>query len=371
MSHRSTTRARLLVVVLAMLAMLLPVSTASGDEPLYSDTERFGVGVSPYVGYSISQYDLTGFRVGWYSDWRFDASPDRPGGIKYVQLVDVHEGSLLGNQVTIAAAAAANPGALWIIGNEPENEHRGNTTPEAYATVYNQAYTLIRGADPIARIAVGGVTEPTPLRLKWLERVLASYSTQFGVDMGSHIDVWTIHVQITPERRGDWGARIPVGLPDNVGETFGIVAGNFAPNADVRIFKRLVRDFCEWMVEQGERDKELIISEYGVLYPSDYLSGGDFAQGDQMVVDFMTESFDFLLSAKDSECGLAGDEGRLVQRWLWYSLNGVWYDEDPDTGFNGSLFEWDDPAQITVFGEAYRDYVFRPFKVYLPVTYKP
>jgi len=371
MSQRPITRVLLMSLVLALLALLVLAATAQGDGPLYTVPERFGVGVSPYVGHSISEYDLSGFALGWYSDWRFATAPDCPDGIVYAQLVDVYEGNLLGSQAVIVSAASANPGALWMIGNEPENEHRGNSSPEAYAAAYNEAYTLIKGADPSARIAVGGVTEPTPLRLEWLERVLASYSAQFGVDMSSHIDAWTIHVQITPERRGSWGAKIPVGLSDDVGETFGMADGNFAPNADVTIFKRLVRDFCDWMVEQGERDKELIISEYGVLFPSDMLGGGDAAVGNQMVIDFMTESFDFLLSEQDSESGLASDEGRLVQRWLWYSLNGVWYDEDPDTGFNGSLFEWDDPSQMTIFGEAYRDYVFRPFKAYLPVTCRP
>jgi len=219
---------------------------------------------------------------------------------------------------------------------------------------------MIKGADPTARVAVGGVTEPTPLRLEWLEQVLASYNTQFGVDMRSHIDAWTIHIQITPERRGSWGAEIPVGLPDVVGETFGMTIGHYTANADVNILKQLIYDFCEWLVDQGERDKELIISEYGVLFPSNMLDPQNPANGDQMVIDFMTGSFDFFLSAKDSELGLATDEGRLVQRWLWFSLNEKPYHVDPAVGFNGSLFEWDDPTQPTIFGVAYRDYVFTP-----------
>jgi len=373
MSKRSVFRVLLFCTVIAMLGALVLVPVAQGDEPLYTTVERFGVGVSPNIAYSISDYDLAGLSIGWYSDWRFAVNPDRPDGIEYVHLISVLEGNLVGNTASMAAAASANPGALWLIGNEQENRHQGNCKPEQYAEAYHQAYELIKGADPSARIAIGGVTEPTPLRLEWLEYMLASYNDKFGVDMRDHIDVWTIHVQITPERRGSWGAEIPVGdefAGINEGETFGMIDNHYSPNADVNILKQLVYDFCEWMVDQGERDKELIISEYGVLFPSTMLSDDeDEAEGDQMVIDFMIGSFDFFLSARSDALGLATDEGRLVQRWLWYSLN-----ERPfpaPGGFNGSLFEWDDPTQLTIFGEAYRDYTFRPFKVFLPVTYKP
>lgn len=376
MSKGSMIRVLLIFTVIAILGSLILVPVAQGDGPLYTTMERFGVGVSPNVGHSISDYDLSDFCVGWYSDWRFAANPDLPDGIEFVQLIDVdmEAGGLVGSTAAMAAAASANPGALWIIGNEPENYWRGKCSPREYASLYNQAYTLIKGADPTARIAVGGVTEPTPLRLEWLEYMLDYYAQDFGVDMREHIDVWTVHVQITPERRNGWGARIPIGeefAGVNEGETFGISMSDFSPNADVRIFKQLVYDFCEWMADQGEREKELIISEYGVLYPSDYLDPASPANGDQMVIDFMLASFDFLLSSKNSVLGLTGDEGRLVQRWLWYSLNEKPYDVDPDVGFNGSLFEWDDPTQLTIFGEAYRDYIYKPFKVFLPVTRKP
>ena len=369
MSKRSTVRVMFVLTAVALLGSLVLVPIALGDGPLYTMTERFGVGLSGHVPYSISDYDLSGLRIGWYSDWGVAADPDRPDGIEYAQLVWVREGNVSGSPAAIAAVASANPSALWMIGNEPENIWQGHCTPAQYASAYNQAYTMIKGADPTARVAVGGVTQPTPLRLEWLEQVLASYNTQFGVDMRSHIDVWTIHVQITPERRGSWGAEIPVGLPDNVGETFGMTIGHYTANADVNILKQLIYDFCEWLMDQGERDKELIISEYGVLFPSDYLDPGDPDNGDQMVIDFMTGSFDFFLSAKDSDLGLATDEGRLVQRWLWYSLNGQPF--PAPGGFNGSLFEWDDPTQLTIFGEAYRDYVFGSFKAFLPLIFKP
>ena len=112
---------------------------------------------------------------------------------------------------------------------------------------------------------------------------------------------------------------------------------------------------------RGEGDKPLIISEYGVLMPSSYLP-----RGDQSVLAFMEGTFDFMLNARDPVLGYAQDENRLVQRWLWFSLNFPFYDETPG-GFNGALYRWDQPDQLTAFGERYRDYIRRqtlPYKLF-------
>jgi hypothetical protein len=41
---------------------------------------------------------------------------------------------------------------------------------------------------------------------------------------------------------------------------------------------------------------------------------------------------------------------------MWFSLNFPFY-EKTHGGFNGALYRWEDPAQLTVFGEFFRDYV--------------
>ena len=114
----------------------------------------------------------------------------------------------------------------------------------------------------------------------------------------------------------------------------------------------------------SERDKPLIITEYGVLMPSEYLGSGDTLEerkedGDRVVVAFMEGTFDFLLTARDPLHGYPADEDRLVQRWLWFSLNCPLYEEIPEGGFNGPLYDWHNPDQLTVFGEFYKDYVRR------------
>ena len=59
-----------------------------------------------------------------------------------------------------------------MIGSEPECIWQGDSTPEQYVEVYHELYTFIRGRDPTAQVSVGGVVQPTPLRLKWLHQVL-------------------------------------------------------------------------------------------------------------------------------------------------------------------------------------------------------
>ncbi|NLF10944.1 MAG: hypothetical protein GX597_04065, partial [Anaerolineaceae bacterium] len=115
-----------------------------------------------------------------------------------------------------------------------------------------------------------------------------------------------------------------------------------------------------------------MISEYGVLMPSSILGDGDTNRGDKMVIDFMTGSFDFMLNTVDPEIGYPGDGHRLVQTWLWYSLNEEPYNNDTGQGFNGSLFVYNRPNELTVFGRAFRDYVMGLYgsKTYLPLGMK-
>jgi len=341
--------------------------------------QRFGVGFNGGITVSIggevrsariTDYDVVGLHAGWYSDWWFNRDPLRPGGMQYAQLIQVRASIYPANTQRLTETVLANPpGQLWIIGNEPEAKYgQGNRTPAEYAQIYHDLYTQIKGLDPTAWIAIGGVVEPTPLRLTWLDLVLDEYQQRFGECMP--VDVWNIHVQILQEVRGTptdplpWGAEIPVGLPNLQGQLFTI-----EQNADPSAFRQLVTAFRTWMKARGFQNKPLIISEYGVLLPSDYLADSE-AEGDQRVVRFMQETFDFLVNARDPNLGYPADGQRLVQQWLWYSLNDQPYDQATGRGFNGSLFSYLNPLQRTVFGDAFHNSValwMNPLRVYLPV----
>ena len=152
--------------------------------------------------------------------------------------------------------------------------------------------------------------QPTPLRLQWLDMVLQAYYAAYGGRMP--VDVWSIHNQILQEDRNDWGCGIPPGIAVDQGMLYSVY-----DNANIEIFRQHVLDFRIWMRARGEREKPLIISEYGVLMPSEYLGGGDAQYGDEVVKKFMTDSFDYLLSATDAALGCPADGYRLVQRWAW------------------------------------------------------
>jgi hypothetical protein len=117
------------------------------------------------------------------------------------------------------------------------------------------------------------------------------------------------------------------------------------------------------MKDHGFQSKPLMVSEYGVLFPSTYIGYGtgygnkDF--GDRVLITFMRETFDFMLTEQDPDLGYPADENRLVQQWLWYSLNDqlIDYEAGVTKGFNGSLFYHDDPTQMTKFGLAWRGYM--------------
>jgi hypothetical protein len=345
-------RTRRFAVITCLFTLVLLTLGAMGggllghaDGPLYAqDVARFGVGVGQAFG-TIEDHDVESLHAGWYSDWGFNVDPLRPGGIEYAQLVFLVQGNYP-SLAQLGAIADANPGALWLIGNEPECIYQGNNTPQQYADAYHTLYTFIKGRDATAQMAVGGVVEPTPLRLEWLDQVLAAYQTTYGEALPA--DAWHTHVQILQEKLGGWGCGIPRGLSETVGREYLI-----EDNGKVEVFTQLITELRTWMQSRGQRDKPLIISEYGVLFPVQYGYPVD------KVNAFMNGTFDFLRSATDANTGYSADENRLVQRWLWYSLNDQPWTPETGNGFNGALFDYRYPTYpglITPFGINFRRY---------------
>jgi hypothetical protein len=312
-----------------------PAPPAS-NVPLWQGRVRFGAGLASG---SISQYPVEQLGLGWYLNWSVSAGPLSPAGIEYAQMIRVRHGVLTPDAVTIANVARAVQGALWLVGNEPDRAvWQDDATPAQYAQAYHAAYTAIKQADPTALVAIAGVVQPTPLRLRYLDAALAAYQEMYGAPMP--VDVWNVHNFIVREEQGSWGAEIPPGLTDSVG-----VLHDVQDSDSLDIFKAQVVAFRQWMRERGQQNKPLIVSEYGILMPP------DFGFDPERVSRFMLGTFDFFLSARDAAIGYPQDDYRLVQRWCWYSLG--------DTEFAaGNLF---DPHtfQWTPVGRAWQAYVAR------------
>lgn len=321
--------------------------------------------VSTYVDY------LPRLRAGWYFDFGTALSPARPLGIQYAQNVNVKQWKVDANNNlilyganapyavpytytispplgTIQAIARANPGSLWLIGNEIERRDWLNSDgssngqneilPELYAKVYHEVYTAIKVADPTARVANGSVIVPTPLRLQYLTRMWNEYVRLYGRPMP--VDVWQTHVYLGPEKRNYWGIDIPAGIDADTGMFYWGPDDprNVLVNKDFSYVPGLIRDFRRWLKDRGQQDKPLVLTEFGVSMP-DWVMPGEFTP-EKIRDEYMVPGLNFLLNEKDSGLGYPADEYRLVQSTWWWSLD---YDSGRYDGpdflqyFNGNL----------------------------------
>ena len=381
-SRRAAVALCLALAATTLLAIWLPVRSGVLGAPL-DDRYRFGFGVKLQKG-QVEDYDVDELRAGWYVDWLARANPARPAGMEYVQMVRLHQltecwpertgdreacpyvepytYTLTSPKIRVAIASIAqdNPGSLWLIGNEMDRMDWDNPPggqdemlPELYAVAYHDLYHFIKSNDPTARVAIGGVIQPTPCRLKYLDIVWQTYQDLYHVPMP--VDVWNIHNMILTETEFH-GAQMPPGIDKSMCEA----EGYSTQDADnVEIFKQHIVDFRQWMEDKGEGEKPLIISEYSVLYPERL--GFDEAR----VIRYLCATFDYLTTATDASLGYPADDDRLVQRWAWYSLN--------DAAFEGYDPSWHhlfdpDTQQITRLGINYGTRCARGPAVYLPIV---
>ena len=302
---------------------------------------RFGVGGPG----NTPSYPIQPLRLGWYVDWTVNVNASPLTGMDYLPMVRlVQTGSdsysYSPDQSVLVTMATNRPGMTWLIGNEPDRRRwQDDLEPHVYAKAYHDLYHLLKAADPTAQIAAGGIVQPTPVRLLYLDMILDNYRQRYGVPMP--VDVWNIHAFILRERSCQyypedcWGAEIPPGIDWPQGELYDI-----QDNDNLDIFKQFVQNFRAWMASRGYQDRPLIITEFGVQMPAMY---GFTAQ---RVNAYMNATFDYLRTATGST-GYPADGYRLVQRWAWYSLT--------DSTFNGWLFA--SLTQRTVFGDNWAAYV--------------
>lgn len=298
-----------------------------------SARDRVGVGV-PLGG--LGDYAWGADLPGWYLNWQITPRAPHPANVPFAPMVRLSGDGFRPALDEIVATAAGQPGALWLIGNEPDVMWQDNVTAEQYAAAYSLLYSAIKAADPTAQVAIGGVSVPTPLRLAYLDRILAVYQARYGRPMP--VDVWNVHAFILREERSSWGVGIPPGMVEDKGQLYEI-----ADHADIAIFRRQIVAFRQWMADRGLRDKPLIVTEYGILMPDSY--GFPPAR----VSQFMADTFDFFLTARDPAIGYPADDDRLVQAFCWYSVADTVYP-------TANLFAPQTRA-ITPTGEVFRAYL--------------
>ncbi len=279
--------------------------------PLPWPAERPGFYLNWSVGYTETVWAATPMTATLTpDDWV--VPPDATVGMAFVPLVWVAGAEVSPPLPWLAATVAQLPGRTWLIGNEPDVKWQGNATPDEYAQAYHAAYTTIKAADPTAQVAIGGVSQVTPLRLRYLEAVWTAYAARYGGPLP--VDVWTMHAFVLQERAGDWGVDVPPGLDATSGEAWTI-----EQHDDLTLVAAQVRRMRAWMAAHGQRAKPLWVTEYGILMPAAY--GFD----EERVRRFLLGSFDLFATLTDAELGDPADGGRLVQRWVWFSMDDALY----------------------------------------------
>jgi hypothetical protein len=269
---------------------------------------------------------------GWYLDWRVQI----PVGINYLEywpMIRVHEDCISPSVEEIHKVAANFMGLTWIIGNEPDVIWQDNVDPVKYAIIYHELYMLIKSTDPTALLAVGGVSQATPLRLQYLDKVLQAYQDIYNESMP--VDWWTVHGYVLREEKGSWGVEIPPGIDTFRGELYEI-----NDHGRVDLFEAQIRSFRQWMEKNGYQDKPLALTEFGILMPASYGFPGE------TVADYLETTFTWLSQSRDESTGFPEDGYRLVQKWAWFSIS------DP-TYSNSDLGDLSN-GKLTSLGENYR-----------------
>ena len=313
---------------------------------------RWGVWVDKTYG-DIAPSQVRRLRIGWYVSGEIEKAPRFLIEAEHVQTVPISADAYPPDAEVIETTITNHPGSIWLIGMWPEAPGLGNRTPDEYAQIYHEMRALLKGLDPQALVFPGGIVQPTPLRLAWLDAVLATYKERYRTRMPT--DGWHINTLILPEDASGAGAGIPAGVSEGAATAYGVTDA-----ASIKILQAHIVAFRQWMADHGERGKPLILSGFGVSAAPSVLGGGDVRAGDAMVLDYMISGFDYLASARSATLGYPADDNRLVQRWLWHGLYDAAYDPATGTGYAGVLFLPRDPANsntMTGFGQAFATYM--------------
>jgi hypothetical protein len=301
------------------------------------------VGWEPYLSVSFTIQSLGG---GLYFDFNAHPLQSQPDTMEFIQVIRVNQnkdsqGNYLSGYTTrpvltdtaggLGAIIASAPGSLWLVGNEPDRGPdtptgvgQDDTFPQVYAQVYHDVYQFIKERDPTAQVAVAGLVEVTPGRLQYLEIAWDTYAALYHEPMP--VDVWNMHIYILPEKFGP--ANIALGTNPALAYTWALThtagvtnAYTYGDHDNLAIFDSQVRRMRQWMKDHGQQDKPLLLSELGLLYDENITDefGVNFTA--PRATTFLTKTFSYLATASDINLGMPSDKNRLVQQWVWFSVN--------------------------------------------------
>lgn len=347
--------------------------------------------------------DVAAMKVGWVVTFRPDEPSWLPPSTAHTPMIrlkqdrdengrrlSTYTASPAFSESALGRLIRANPGAIWIVGNEVDRVFwQDDLMPEIYAVAYHDAYHFIKQTDPTAKVAVSGLVLVSPGRLQYLDKVMEAYRQRYGAPMP--VDVWTFHAYIFPERNEE--SEEFEGHPDNGRPVFASIANGTDPalamknplwlrpledrlalcqRADfwciyehdsVELFSQQVVAMRTWMKASGYQNTPLLLTEWSLLHSYRDTGNGECEIQDeygncfvpQRVTRFMEDSVRYLENAVDPNLGYPLDNNRLVQQWAWFLL------DDMDLGDfiagNPSLLVDPINGSLTQMGNKYRDLI--------------
>ena len=334
--------------------------------------------------------------TGWYVN--FSTTTPVTSDSQFVPIIRVRQDKINGvyqnsyytipalTDAALGAQIAANPGALWFVGNEPDvADVQDDTYPDMYARAYHDVYNFIKQRDPSAQVGISALSMATPGRLQYLDIVWNSYLDLYETPMP--VDVWNIHLYILSEYSAEYGARgdgrLALGTDPVIAKDPPVFPVPYseqcswdnvycrAEHDDVSIFIEQLTAFRQWMKDHGQREKPLILSEYGQLYVYIPEGNGCFLSDEfgncftpTRVNNYMNATLNWLETATDPSLGYSADNNRLVQQWLWFSLRVGNETGNEESGGSSNLLKLNydsmpagDVTALTEVGQNYRAHI--------------
>jgi chitodextrinase len=153
-------------------------TTLTAGLPIGNTSPKKGVG---YSGGTLDQMRALG--VSWAYNWSA-SSPElfNQNVFQYVPMIfgagENSDRSYSQSELTnYADIARAHPGSYWLIWNEPDYYQQSNIPADVAARIYKPLYDAIKGADPTAKLIVGGILYQDTT---WLTDFRNNYKSLYG-----------------------------------------------------------------------------------------------------------------------------------------------------------------------------------------------
>jgi hypothetical protein len=354
----SISRSKIMVFLITASVLISSLQGGSAVQAEVAGTADTACRIGIDAPLEVDGFDVASLQVASLMDWGAVNNPSLPAGVEYIRVLRLRDDMYPQTLSSLPAWVNANPAGVWIVGNEPDTTYEGQDglLPEVYADRYYALATIIRQLDRTAQIGFGPIVQPTPIRLRYLQRAWERLAVDAGSTLAASklVDIWVPHAFILNEQVGSWGTGVPPGFTNDHADAFIIDLAHLYYTYSIDIFQQRIISLRTWMASIGERDKPLWITEYGSLLPPVDPPAMDYYNvSDDDTSAYMLNTFEFMLDASDAQTGMPEDHNQLVQRWYWYSLN------DHRYHFGGSLYNPDYPEYgplITKVGQDFIDF---------------